>query len=103
MIEPEKLVVGLSYFILRFFDTSTRFPKIDTMVYVGKNCQIPGHTCDTDEFFFQDPVSYSQYGVLLEHDDENMENEVIAVSEDDLYDFFDLSGLIQELYNLMGS
>jgi len=101
MVNVNDLVIGKPYFIFRFFDMSIRYPKIDTMIYIGKCLPITGYCSDKEEYFFQDPMTYSNYGILLEHDHDDVDNQIIAIEEEDLDGFYDGLGLIEELKNVL--
>jgi hypothetical protein len=97
MILIENLIIGTPYFIYSFFDRSGKLPNIRTVVYIGKDIEIEGYSFAKEEYFFQDPATFSEYGVLLTHNLPDVDNNVIAVSEQDLFSFYDCDGLIEEL------
>jgi len=73
---------------------------IKTYIYVGKNlCTCTKEESGGDEWYFQDPRSYFEYGRFLEFTEE-IEHETFIANEDALFQMYDFNGLIERLLKI---
>lgn len=103
MIRSDELVQGQHYFFVLYYDENGTIPMIRTFIYIGKNI-FGGHDKgeSEDEWYFQDPDSYLQYGSLVSLSKaviEKVNPTFDALDEGSLHAVYDLNGLIHELSN----
>ncbi len=55
-MNPDKLIKGKVYFMCTYETPSGFIPRIDALVYIGKN--LYKKESDDDEYYFQDPQVY---------------------------------------------
>ncbi len=102
MIDPKDLISGKVYFQFGFFHPKIPIPMIHTYVFIGKNV-FRNREDTSDEWVFQDPESYLEYGCFLdlsENQKRKFASEIICFNEDTLRSIYDLDELINKLKEL---
>lgn len=103
MINPKDLISGKVYFLLGFYHPKLSIPMIHTYIFIGKNVFRDREDTSKDEWIFQDPESYIEYGCFLdlsENQKKKIEPEIICFNEDTIQSIYDLNELISKLKEL---
>jgi len=95
-MKPNELIEEQNYFFLKYYDKKSKIPKINTVIFVGKNVLTEKKYSKNDEWYFQDVESYLEYGSFL-HMSGIEKREVFALEKKDLSSIYDLSMLIDVL------
>jgi hypothetical protein len=103
-MSPQDLKIGSAYFQVTFSDREFTIPGVDPMIYIGVDVIEPDPSSDLSDqprFVFQDTVSFSRFGSLVDYKGSaNLEDEgayVYSFTLADLEGIFDLSGAVAEL------
>ena len=102
MIEPSKLIVGMTCYSLMYYgppNPDLMIPSITAYIYTGKNLRET--EAGGDRWWLQDPTTYMLYGALIDFPKEFRSGVRIA-DERFMSTLFDLEGLIAELQKLGG-
>lgn len=94
MTSINDLIVGNLYFLMSFYDSEFRVPKIRTVIYIGKNIHRPEEA--ENEWYFQDAGSYLEYGSFVDLPKET-KRDVFVLDEDSLSFVYNLDELIKDL------
>ena len=76
-----KLVQGNTYYKLTFADPGLTMPGITPLVYIGKNAFYRSMENDRDTHQFQDTVSFSRFGYIMDSD--NKEECYVEIFEEE--------------------
>ena len=103
MIDENKLIQGERYFLMLYYDRDLKIPNIRTVIFIGKN--VYGGTNDSvlDEWYFQDPRTYLEFGsfmTLTKSKKEKVKPEIISIDRKSLFSIHDLTGLLDKLQGI---
>lgn len=95
-MDPLKLKVGETYYLVTYFDEKLRYPSIDTFVYLGRDI-FGDRAADEDVLWvFQAAQSYVEDGPY-DPKQKGLTDFLLTVGSDMIGDFLSLSGLIEDL------
>lgn len=80
------------YFRVTYPDPGRRYPQIESFVFVGKNMSDED---EGDRWYFQNSSDFGRYGAIPSSSHDGLRAAVVGAQ--DLVDFLDLNGLIDEL------
>lgn len=96
MVDKQSLKVGTCYFLVTYSDHKLQIPKIDSLIYVGKN--LLDSRTGNDIWYFQDAESYLTNGSFNVSNNKDPNRRVIVADDEESLDIYlDLDGLIEEL------
>lgn len=95
-MDPLKLKVGETYYLVTYFDEKLRYPSIDTFVYLGRDI-FGDRAADEDALWvFQTAGSYVEDGPY-DPKRKGPTDFLLTVGSDMIGDFLSLSDLIEDL------
>jgi hypothetical protein len=88
----DQLVVGELYFRIKYAEAGSKYPLIESFVYVGKNLS---EEDSEDTWYFQFADSYAKHGSILETP--GGDRRVSCLAERELGEMLDDKQLLEEL------
>ncbi len=95
----EELKLYQCYYDLSSYDSCGKYPRIDTCIYIGKNL-VKDDRDDEDEWYFQDPDSFFEYGVYTSYSEDERKKinyDYFILSKEQIVNLCKVKGLIEKL------